>query len=136
VIAADLPTIKAAREAVQAGLEQARKAKITGSSLQSSVAISTEDQTLRNILGRYSDELADMFVVSSLVIDGESPQGEAWAGAFKQQFSVGDATGKVYVTSPAKAKCPRCWRYQAEQEDQLCKRCEDVVADQSAEGSN
>jgi isoleucyl-tRNA synthetase len=131
-IAADLPVIQAAREAVQAGLEQARKAKVTGSSLQASVMITTEDQNLRQSLGRYGDELADMFVVSSLEIEGQKPAGEAWSQAFEQDFAVGDAKGKVYVAAPTKAKCPRCWRYQAEQEDHLCTRCEDVVAQQAA----
>lgn len=94
--------------------------------------ITTENRNLRETLDRYADELADMFVVSSLDIEGGKPDGDAWIQAFEQDFAFGDAKGKVYVAAPTKAKCPRCWRYQAEQEDHLCTRCEDVVAHQAA----
>jgi isoleucyl-tRNA synthetase len=33
----------------------------------------------------------------------------------------------VELRLATKAKCPRCWRYLAENEDSLCERCEKVV---------
>lgn len=133
VIAADVPRLQATREAVQAGLEQARQAKITGSSLQSSVTILTEDEELHETLVRYEDELADMFVVSSLAVQAKGAAADAVSPEqrFEQDLLVnGERKGRVVVSPPEKAKCPRCWRYQSEQEDQLCRRCEDVVAAQ------
>jgi isoleucyl-tRNA synthetase len=136
-MAADIPMLQASREAVQAGLEQARQAKITGSSLQSSVTIFTEDASLRETLERYADELADMFVVSSLAVQAppSSKDDPSLAGQshFEQDIIIeGGRRGKAVVSPPQKAKCPRCWKYQAEQEEELCKRCEDVVAAQAS----
>ena len=73
-----------------------------------------------------------MFVVSSLQItDGELPGQDG----FIVEFEVGDKKGAVKVVQPMKEKCPRCWKYQSENEDQLCKRCEDVVELHKAEAT-
>lgn len=44
--------------------------------------------------------------------------------------SSSSQVGTVLVLPPEQAKCPRCWRYVAPAEDELCGRCEDVVAGQ------
>mgnify|MGYP000883813943 FL=1 len=40
-------------------------------------------------------------------------------------FMLGDQTFGVYKSSGH--KCPRCWRYMAESENELCARCKGVI---------
>ncbi|KAI1802858.1 isoleucyl-tRNA synthetase [Daldinia bambusicola] len=124
----DIPVLMSARAAVKAGLEVARRDKVLGSSLQSSVIIKIPDVQTREVLESYADELDSMFVVSSVAINASLPSEPEWS--YTQEFEVGGVKGDVVVLPPKHAKCPRCWRYVAPKEDSLCGRCEDVVADQ------
>jgi isoleucyl-tRNA synthetase len=61
----------------------------------------------------------DWFVVSGVYEDKVE---EEILGSFKvdeDTFTIAKATAH---------KCPRCWKFQAEQEDTTCKRCEEVVS--------
>lgn len=122
----DLPTIYAVHSAVKAGLEQARDAKVLGSSLQCSVVISVEDIKVAATLERYADELDAMFVVSSVDVN-VLMSGEGWT--YTETFEAQGAKGLVSILPPKQSKCARCWRYLATEEDGLCKRCDDVVAE-------
>lgn len=127
---ADLPILLETRAAVHGALELARESKVVGSSLQSSIVIQTSDAALVATLQRYAPaELSDMFVVSSLAVNEPLPEGAAWH--FEQDF----AGGKVHVLPPLGEKCERCWRYVAEEGEDICKRCEDIVQqNEAAEG--
>jgi isoleucyl-tRNA synthetase len=60
----------------------------------------------------------DWFVVSGIFED--KPE-ENIIGTFKvdeDMFSIAKATAH---------KCPRCWKYQSDAEDTVCKRCSEVV---------
>jgi isoleucyl-tRNA synthetase len=129
----------AVHSAVKPALEQARGAGLVGSSLQSIVEIhipKTADGTQQNgvlsVLEKHADELAAMFVVSGVHINKHQnthtklnePLEDI---AFRQDFEIQGVKGYVEVRLPEQAKCPRCWRYVAPQEDALCNRCEDVV---------
>jgi isoleucyl-tRNA synthetase len=60
----------------------------------------------------------DWFVVSSVVQNHE--------GEVVDKFTVqGD---QFLVFKAVQHKCPRCWKFKAQVEDQLCERCEGVVA--------
>ena len=129
---ADIPTLMGVYDAVKAGLEKARLDKRIGSSLQSSVVVAADSRTAEQ-LSRYETELATMFVVSSVEVRDEhglEALGREWQYTEDFQVAVpGEATGgKVFVLPPGQHKCGRCWRYLAEEEDGLCKRCDDVVA--------
>lgn len=113
--------------AVKAGSEQARDAKALGSSLQCSVVVSTEDNQVAATLGRYADELDAIFVVSSVEINKPLPGETPWM--YTQEFEIEGAKGAVHILPPKQEKCSRCWRYLAEEEDGLCGRCDDVVAE-------
>lgn len=106
---------------IKSALERARGDKVVGSSLQSSVVVSTSDSRVAAILEKYADELDGMFVVSSLNVNTPVPESPEWS--YAQSFDLGTVT----VLPPRDAKCPRCWRYMAPVEDALCSRCEDVV---------
>jgi isoleucyl-tRNA synthetase len=125
VVRKDQGIITEVHSAVKATLEQARTAKVLGSSLQSSVILEIEEGKAAAVLGRYLDELEDIFVVSSVQINQPLPDSPDWA--YQQEFEILDAKFKVHVLPPKQEKCSRCWRYVAPVEDALCGRCDEVV---------
>ncbi|KAI1404910.1 isoleucyl-tRNA synthetase [Hypoxylon fuscum] len=123
----DIPLLMSVHAAIKSGLEAARGDKVLGSSLQCSVIIGATDTSSRNVLKAYADELEAMFVVSSVDINGAIPTDPEWS--YTREFETdGEVKGSVVVLPPHQAKCPRCWRYVAPEEDALCRRCENVVA--------
>ncbi|GKT91573.1 isoleucyl-tRNA synthetase [Colletotrichum tofieldiae] len=112
--------------AVKAALEKGRLAKVLGSSLQSSVLVTTENQAVAGVLSKYGEELEAMFVVSSVETNTKVPSESEWR--YDEVFEVNGAKGTVSVLPPKEHKCSRCWRYIAPKEDALCGRCEDVVS--------
>ena len=104
--------MRALREQVTAEIEPMRREKVIGSSLEAKVAIGLPDVADRPMLT--ADELAELFIVSDVVIDtGTVVEGPA-----------------VVAHRTDHQKCGRCWRHLPEvQEDgDLCARCEEVVA--------
>ncbi|KAF3023528.1 isoleucine-tRNA ligase [Neopestalotiopsis sp. 37M] len=127
----DIPTLMAVHSAIKTGLEKARADKVVGSSLQSSIVVSTSDAQVVAVLERYADELANMFVVSSLEITAgdASPDTPAGWEQYKQDIEINGSgvKGTIAVLPPKQEKCSRCWRYIAPVEDALCGRCEEMV---------
>ncbi|KAI1177375.1 tRNA synthetases class I-domain-containing protein [Nemania sp. FL0916] len=130
----DMPVLLAVHGAVKPALEHARTEGRVGSSLQSTVEIhvpQTDDRkhaAVRDVLEKYEDELATMFVVSGVYVKDNHDQTEAPAEfVFREDFEVRGVKGHVEVRPPQHHKCRRCWRYVAPQEDTLCGRCADVV---------
>ena len=119
----DLPWLLNANTAIKIAQEEARAKKIIGSSLESSVILQLPSQALA-VFERYADELETIFVVSSVAF-GDQVEG-AWK--YSCDFDVPGGKGTAWVVPPKEHKCPRCWRYVAPVEDELCKRCEDVVS--------
>lgn len=135
----DLPYLLAANDAVKNAQEKARNEKKMGSSLQSFVVlhfpelITDVEINGLELFNRYRDDLETLFVVSktdifvgplpSLILSAE------WC--FKAEFEIGGSKVFVYVYSPQKAKCVRCWRYaaplEAGEQTPLCDRCEGVI---------
>ncbi len=120
--------------AIKAAQERARTDKLLGSSLQSAVVLSILDPKSEAVLRSYADELDALFVVSSVELMAPMPSNPVWS--YSQEIVLGDGNvsdgggrvvGTVTVLPPEHAKCPRCWRYVAPEEDALCARCEDVV---------
>ncbi|KAF9870246.1 isoleucyl-trna synthetase [Colletotrichum karsti] len=124
----DIPVLTSVNGAVKAGLERGRLAKVLGSSLQSSVVVTTHDRGVAGVLEKYARDLEAVFVVSSVELNGGLPAESEWR--FDEPFEVNGARGTVSVLPPQDHKCPRCWRYVAPREEDLCGRCEDVVATQ------
>jgi isoleucyl-tRNA synthetase len=44
------------------------------------------------------------------------------------EINLSDGICKIIVKRASLFKCPRCWNYNAQIEDELCKRCENVLA--------
>ncbi|KAI9376455.1 hypothetical protein BJX61DRAFT_530866 [Aspergillus egyptiacus] len=132
---ADYQDIVAVHSAIKTIQEKARGQKQMGSSLQSFVHIAIPKTAKTSVLQRNLDELADIFVVSSVTIGGSDEVPETLTTAewrYSDEYELPDGTkGTVYVYSPQAAKCPRCWRYVVPEveaaEDKVCHRCDEVV---------
>lgn len=120
--AKDLPWLLNANTAIKTAQEEARTKKLIGSSLQSSVLLQLPAEAKALFQG-YEDELEAIFVVSSVEMNGDV-EGE-WK--FSAEFDAPGGKATAWVLPPKEAKCPRCWRYVAPKEDELCKRCDTVV---------
>jgi isoleucyl-tRNA synthetase len=89
------------RRQVLKELEEARQAKLIGNSLEAAVRLRARGKT-REILERYRDQLADIFIVSQLEL-GELEAGEE-GGEENPELAV-------EVARAAGEKCTRCWCY-------------------------
>ncbi|KAI1267512.1 isoleucyl-tRNA synthetase [Xylariaceae sp. FL1019] len=129
---------------VKSVLEQVRSKGQIGSSLECGLEIivdyhrslAKEADRVRGALEKHQNELADMFVVSDVKLwSGDSatyPDSLEVDKLGEEDCYVkeewGDAARVVIkVLKPNHEKCPRCWRFVAEEKDTLCGRCEDVV---------
>ncbi|MCX7990588.1 MAG: isoleucine--tRNA ligase [Proteobacteria bacterium] len=110
------------REDVQKALEDARRRKIIGHSLDAKVILYISDE-IRDVISQYFEELREIFILSQIEIkfDGK--------GYYKGELSgisidIFNADGK---------KCERCWVFDTtvgedSSHPTICKRCRDVVS--------
>ncbi len=102
-----------AREGFGSLVDALKKEKIIKSTLE--LVIHTESKVA---LEMDTVDAEDWFVVSGVFED--TPEEEI-LGTFKIDTDT-------FVISKATAhKCPRCWKYQAQEEETLCERCQSVV---------
>ena len=102
-----------AREGFGTVVDTLKKEKVIKSTLE--LVISTKSEVALNI---DSVDAEDWFVVST-VSDSEVTD---ILGSF-------EVDGDIFSIAKATAhKCPRCWKFQAQEEDSTCKRCEEVVS--------
>jgi isoleucyl-tRNA synthetase len=127
VLRADVPVLMRVHAAIKAASEVARGDKVLGSSLQCAVVLEVPEGKVLEALGRYKEELEAMFVVSSVELNGAVPEDVEWK--YCEDFELEGKQCKAWVLPPKQAKCPRCWRYVAPKEDELCGRCEEVVGE-------
>lgn len=99
------------RDKVSAALEEARRAKTIGHSLDASVVL-TPDQEAYAVLQPLEDKLAMLFITSKAQLNAPA-----------------DVEGlQVEVAPAAGSKCLRCWVHSEEiNEDGLCPRCAAVL---------
>lgn len=127
-----IPVLSAVHAGIKSATELARRDKVMGSSLQCFVMLEIPDPAVVKILEQLRDELDGLFVVSSVAVNEPLPDAPEWK--YELEFPVpgvggssADASCKVWVLPPKAHKCPRCWRYVAPKEDELCGRCEYVT---------
>jgi isoleucyl-tRNA synthetase len=102
-----------AREGFGAVVDTLKKEKVIKSTLE--LVIYTNSKTA---LGLDGNDAQDWFVVSDL----SNKQSDNTLGVFEvdgDKFSIAKATSH---------KCPRCWKYQADDENSTCPRCSEVLA--------
>jgi isoleucyl-tRNA synthetase len=105
-------SLTALREAFYEEVDRLKKEKLIKSTLELEIAGEVEDFDISD-----GKDLEDWFVVSAVkpLSNGEE----------LTRFGAG---GKIFTVHKATAhKCPRCWRFTAAAEDQLCDRCAEVV---------
>ena len=142
-----MPVLFAVHAGIKSATEVARRDKKVGSSLQCSVMLQIPDRAIADTLLRF-DELESSLVVSHVSINEPLPKAAEWkysvdfqvpcgrgaadpsnrgSGDVQAEGSPSGVACTAWVLPPRAHKCPRCWRYIAPQEDQLCGRCEGVV---------
>ncbi len=112
------------REEVAVMLEQARREKQIGSSLEAAVLLTstTPLESDRAAAGAEGPGLADLFIVSD-VSQAPASEADGWT-ASKAYPGV-----LLKFRKAAGRRCDRCWKVTPEAESQgLCRRCRDVLA--------
>ena len=116
----------AIRTVVLSALEQQRREKVIGSSLEARVVLNVVP-ALHRFLQAYEKELPTLCIVSQVVVHPtESPSGETHLGSDE---SLGMS---VNVVKAEGEKCERCWNYRASvgsapEHPTLCDRCLEAV---------
>ena len=117
----------AIRTVVLSALEEQRREKIIGSSLEARVVLNVVP-ALHGFLEAYEHELPALFIVSQVVVRPiEKPAGE-------KHLASDEALGmSVNVVKAEGEKCERCWNYRASvgsipEHPTLCDRCIEAVA--------
>jgi isoleucyl-tRNA synthetase len=108
---AEWERLYAVRDNVLRALEEARVAKLIGSSLEAKVTLRASGSTLE-LLQRHQNDLRYLFIVSQVEL-GNAQQGE------DVSITISTADGK---------KCERCWNYstrvgESERYPTVCERC-------------
>ncbi len=112
----------AVRDEVTRILEEARREKLIGGSLEAALTL-WADGDLYRLLERYREKLAEIFIVSTVELrEGLDQAPRKAAGA--QEMPL-----KLLVSRAAAAKCPRCWIFAAAAEGELCPRCRGLLKD-------
>ncbi|MFL5348476.1 MAG: isoleucine--tRNA ligase [Hyalangium sp.] len=116
----------AVRSAVQGVLEEARREKLIGASLEARVVL-TASGTAREFLQANLAELPTLFIVSQVEL-AEQPGPKARPLSVAQ--ALGEGTTVTAEVLPARgAKCPRCWVYseEVEQGSEVCPKCREAL---------
>jgi isoleucyl-tRNA synthetase len=76
-----------------------------------------------------------LFVVSGVRM-GWTPETMIEGGGYSEEeaFVANEEkgwSGSVVVHQALAEKCPRCWRYQKEEDNELCGRCEEVTKEET-----
>ena len=116
----------AIRTVVLSALEQQRREKVIGSSLEARVVLNVVP-ALYGFLQAYENDLPTLFIVSQVVVRStENPSGE-------RHLESDEALGmSVNVVKAEGEKCERCWNYRASvgsapEHPTLCDRCIEAV---------
>ena len=130
----DIQVVREIRSEMQKALEQARRDKVLGSSLEARIGLHTDAASLSDALARFGgasngvDELRYLFIVSQVEILEERPADEP-----SMTIEVeGEGAVAVYVGKAQGQKCARCWNFSTQvgedaEHPTLCERCVPVL---------
>ncbi len=117
------------REEVAGVLEQARKEKLIGSSLEAAVLL-TPDEALeadRGATGTQGASLADLFIVSAVARGSAEDGSGGWS-----RSAAYPGLSLRFEKAPGR-RCDRCWKVTPEAEESgLCSRCRQVLGEMAA----
>ena len=103
----------AAKEKFSEVIDTLKKDKIIKNTLELTISTNCED-----LLKLDSVESSDWFLVSSIL--DKNLEAEILG-----EFEIEGSQFKIYKADAA--KCPRCWKFTSNSEEELCGRCEDVL---------
>jgi isoleucyl-tRNA synthetase len=109
----------AVRSAVQKQLEEARRDKLIGASLEAKVVLHADGGT-RELLARHLAELPGLFIVSQVELS------DAVTAGMRPTTGLPGLESLLVAVRPADgAKCPRCWTYAVEvaRGQPVCDKC-------------
>jgi isoleucyl-tRNA synthetase len=115
------------RDEVAVILEEARREKIIGSSLEGAIRIGGAEALAGDLeaTGLGPDGLADFFIVSGLSLNGP-PEAAARASAVYEGVTL------AFSRAPGR-RCDRCWKVTPEADaDGLCERCRRALGEAAA----
>jgi isoleucyl-tRNA synthetase len=109
------------RRVVSGVLEEMRRNKEIGSSLEAAVTVTPGTETAERILNAYADQLPSIFIVSQCDVDTRSEE------AARHEDGL-----LVYAEKAPGAKCARCWNFRdsvgsIEEHNDICGRCADQL---------
>ncbi len=112
------------RDVINPALEEARREKKIGKSLDGGVALTPKGEDLADFVEANAELLRELCIVSYLKVD-RSSAGDSSGETLAEQLGV-------EVVEPAGAKCARCWTFAETtgsdpDHADLCDRCSDVV---------
>ncbi|KAJ2905735.1 isoleucyl-tRNA synthetase [Zalerion maritima] len=128
-----IPKIERLKALATQAIEHERREKRLGSSLEASLVVRLRhDQAgLYNELNLTCgpEVLEDILVVSGVKVVQDEWREVATKGASGMYDEVIPVIVEVKLGKEGHGghKCPRCWKYKAQEEDELCGRCEEVV---------
>ncbi len=114
------------REEVASVLEEARREKVIGSSLEGTVVLTPHEalETDRAATGTDGSGLADLFIVSAVTLAPEQDSAAGW-----RTSSAYSGLSLRFEKAPGR-RCDRCWKVTPEAEETgLCDRCRQVLAE-------
>ncbi len=118
------------RDAVNAELEQLRRNKVVGTSLEATVTL-TADGELAALLARYVDVLPTLFITSAVTLN----TGSAVADGDGARFRDARGSVRIEVRRSESNRCPRCWRWTRPaggDDADVCDRCADALSETPA----
>ncbi len=117
------------REEVAGVLEEARREKVIGSSLEGAVVLTRHEalEADRAATGTEGPGLADLFIVSAVSLAPEQDGAGGW-----RDSSAYPGLSLRFEKAPGR-RCDRCWKVTPEAQDTgLCVRCRQVLAELAA----
>ena len=125
-LAADWERLFVVRDEVLGSLEEARVAKVIGSSLEAQVSLTADGETLE-LLKRYQSELRYLFIVSQVEVRDDDK-------------STAALDLSVKILRAAGQKCERCWNYSVHVGESssfptVCERCVAALEEIEREGA-
>jgi isoleucyl-tRNA synthetase len=123
----DFEVLNRLRGVVRDAMEQGRIDKNIRSSLGSEVylQIDEKDSRLHEKTSEYLPYMEEIFISSTVYLDKDAPNDVDWSYSSSARIEGTDVT--VTVVPPTQCKCPRCWQFNANQPETLCRRCHEVV---------
>lgn len=112
----DFTKILKSREVVSRAIEPLRADKKVGSSLEVSVYIKADDDS---VLKANEADLADIYIVSQAILTDIKP-----ANVLNEHTEDGYT---VWVVKAQGEKCVRCWKYRSLNEDGICEDCLEAI---------